>query len=320
MSDKRKRQYYDEAFTEVFSNRTIIESLLRDFVGESWVELLDFDSMTIEPSVFKEIEKPVRSSDLLLSFKLQTGERFSIFVLIEFQSTPEPMTLRLLEYLCRIFERQMEQDGALSPAVPIVIYNGTLGWKETPRLRAHFTFLPEDLLPYIPDFEYILIDEHSLDDALLLELESAVGYFFYFDKTNVKEREKAAERIIDVLKRVSEKMPETYEVLRRYIIGLLAHQGVEIQEVNEYTIERRKPMLAQSMDELREEGKAEGKAEGELQEKQNVLIRLLSKRFGMTEEETTTIRACTSPEDLDNALDAILFAESKKQVLRNVRE
>jgi hypothetical protein len=209
----------------------------------------------------------------------------------------------------------MEQNGALSPVIPIVIYNGTLEWKENPRLRAHFTFLLDELLPYIPDFEYILIDENSFDDALLLEVESAVGYFFYLDKTNVKEREKAAERIIDVLKRVIEKMPETYEILRRYIIGLLAHRGVEIREVNEYTIERRKPMLAQSMDELREEGKAEG----ELQSKQNVLIRLLSKRFGLTEEETATIRACTSPEDLDNALDEILFAESKKQVLGNVR-
>ena len=82
-------------------------------------------------------------------------------------------------------------------------------------------------------------------------------------------------------------------------------------------------MLAQSMDELIEQGKEEGIAqgkeegreEGELLDKQKVLVRLMDKRFGLTEEETAIIMAETSREKLDQALDEILFAENKVQVL-----
>ena len=44
--------------TEVFSNRKIIESLLRDFVAEPWVNLINFDTMTIRKSIFKSIYNP----------------------------------------------------------------------------------------------------------------------------------------------------------------------------------------------------------------------------------------------------------------------
>ena len=320
MSNQQKHHYYDESFTEVFSNRTIIEPLLRSFVGEPWVELLDFGSMTVEPSVFKEIENRRREGDLLIHFTLKTGEKFSVFILLEFQSTPESMALRLLEYVTRIYNRQLGSFGHLAPVVPIVIYNGNRKWQESPQLSSQFQFLPEELLKYVPDFEYLLIDENLLDDAVLLELENAAAYFFYLDKTNVKQRETAAERIIDVLKKVEEKIPDTYDLLRRYIIGLLAHRGVEIQMVKKYTNERSKPMLAQSMDELKEEGREEGRVEGELQEKRKVLVRLINKKFVLADEEAAMIRNCTSPEQLDKALDEVLFAESKMQVLEMLRE
>ncbi|RKX79427.1 MAG: hypothetical protein DRP87_03275 [Spirochaetes bacterium] len=44
-------------------------SLLRDFVKERWVNDLDYDSMSIERSMFKEINLNPRANDLLLSFK-----------------------------------------------------------------------------------------------------------------------------------------------------------------------------------------------------------------------------------------------------------
>ena len=67
----QNRKFYDEAFTEIFSNRKIIESLLRDFVGEPWVSQIDFNTMSIRKSVFKGIRKVKRESDLLITFQLK---------------------------------------------------------------------------------------------------------------------------------------------------------------------------------------------------------------------------------------------------------
>ncbi len=320
MSKQYNRKYYDESFAEVFSNRRMIASLLRDFVIEPWVKGLDFGSMTIERSFFKEICRESRSNDLLLSIKLQpenTGinqVEAQIFLLIEFQSTPDYMRRRLFEYRARLHSRLLEQGGATVPVVPIVIYNGGERWKEKPKASdtpSGFLSFSDGLERYVPNLCYILIDEQRYSDAYLLERGSPAASFFYLDKTDLKKRDEAAARIISILKRWEEKEWMIYDLLKRYIVGLLEYKGVEISEITDYTSDRGLPMLAQSLDELIEESIEQG----ELQDKQKVLVRQLNKRFGLTDEETTLIMAEASREKLDQALDEILFAENKGQVL-----
>ena len=106
----QNRKFYDEAFTEIFSNRKIIESLLRDFVDESWVSRIDFNTMSIRKSVFKGIRKVKRESDLLITFQLKDGSGFSLFLLIEFQSSPEKM-IELFDLLGRYIAGLMEYRG-----------------------------------------------------------------------------------------------------------------------------------------------------------------------------------------------------------------
>ena len=60
--------------------------------------------------------------------------------------------------------------------------------------------------------------------------------------------------------------------------------------------------------------KTKGRIEGKIEEKQKTLIRLLSKKFGITEEEKEIINNCSDGEKLDSALDEILFADSKYKV------
>ena len=56
-------------------------------------------------------------------------------------------------------------------------------------------------------------------------------------------------------------------------------------------------------------------AEGTLGERREVLIRQLSKKFGLTDEERGLIEATDDLDRLAAALDEILFAETKQQVL-----
>ena len=121
---KRTRNFYDDSFREVFSNVSVVKSLLTDFVGEDWVTLIDFSTMKVKTSTFKGISEDKRESDLLLEFSLKDNTKILIFILIEFQSTYEQMMLRLLEYLLRAYREQLKTCDKLSVVVPIVIYNG----------------------------------------------------------------------------------------------------------------------------------------------------------------------------------------------------
>ena len=223
MNNEKNRKFYDEAFLEVFSNKKIVKSLLEDFVKEHWVELIDFSSMKVTKSVFKGIDDSKKESDLLLKFQLNEKKQkeLYIFILLEFQSKSEPMILRLFEYLIRIYKKQKNELKYLNPVIPIVIYNGSTRWKEKNSFIEQFPFIPEDLQKYIPNFRYILIDIARFSDTLLVKLKDAVSFFFLLDKTDIKKKDKAATRIINILKELKGEDPELFKLLGRYIVGLL---------------------------------------------------------------------------------------------------
>lgn len=62
-------------------------------------------------------------------------------------------------------------------------------------------------------------------------------------------------------------------------------------------------------------GKAEGKAEGILLEKQETLIRLLERKFGITDAERAQVSGCRDTDKLTAALDEILDAQDVAMVL-----
>jgi len=67
------------------------------------------------------------------------------------------------------------------------------------------------------------------------------------------------------------------------------------------------------------EGKIDGEKigieKGKIEDKQQTLTRLLSKKFGIADAEKQLIEKCFEGEKLDNALDEILFADNKIKVL-----
>jgi hypothetical protein len=76
-----------------------------------------------------------------------------------------------------------------------------------------------------------------------------------------------------------------------------------------------KQMLAEMPKLFREEGKIEGK----LEDKQSVLMRQVQKKFNLSEKQTVFIKDITDIASLDEALDAILFAQTADEVFAVLR-
>ena len=64
-----------------------------------------------------------------------------------------------------------------------------------------------------------------------------------------------------------------------------------------------------------ERGMDLGFQKGVVREKQEILIKQLSKKFGLTEDEKAYVKSIEDADTLEKGLDKILFAETKEQVL-----
>jgi hypothetical protein len=95
-----------------------------------------------------------------------------LYLLFEHQSTPDPwMPLRKLCYMCRIWQRYVDEhptaDG-LPPIVPLVLAQVAGGWKVSPQFHDQLLWpkapqLREALALYQPRFEHALIDLAGID-------------------------------------------------------------------------------------------------------------------------------------------------------------
>ena len=67
---------------------------------------------------------------------------------------------------------------------------------------------------------------------------------------------------------------------------------------------------------LIKQGEERGKIEGKIKGKQDVLIKLLRRRFGLPLSDEKMIRSVTDEVKLDAAAEAVLDAKSKDEVLK----
>jgi hypothetical protein len=70
-------------------------------------------------------------------------------------------------------------------------------------------------------------------------------------------------------------------------------------------------------DSLRDEGIEQGIEQGRVAESQRILLRLLEKRFGLTESERALVANCADTDRLEEAADLLVAPDaSKASVLR----
>ena len=136
---------------------------------------------------------------------------------------------------------------------------------------------------------------------------------------------------------------ELYEFKKRVIVKLLQKE-IARREIRslliflDWLVQLPAPLEERLTDEIEEEtgggtmpyvtsweriaekkGKPIWMNEGKLEEKREVLTRLLNKKFHLTPEERELISRHHDSEQLDEALDAFVFAQTKEEVLELLR-
>lgn len=280
---------HDISYRLFFSHARMVCDLLREMVGESWVDLIDFASAERVNASFVSEKRKNRESDIIWQFRRRdTGEPVYVYVLLEFQSRPDRyMPVRLMTYMGLFFESliaegRLPASGLLPLVIPIVVYNGTGPWWPTLELSELIERLDPSAEPYVPRLLHKLVHAAAYDLEELSQKESPVADLFRLERS--RNWADVLVGVSSVREHVRPDELELRRVFESFLTGvILPRLGIAPAEIPaRLTLEEFEPMLAESIDawnqQLREQGMQQGEAKA--------LLLLLEKRFGAVDPGT----------------------------------
>jgi hypothetical protein len=298
----------------------MIQDLLREIVGERWVERIDFDTGERVDASFVSPKHESRESDVIWKFRRKDGgEPVYVYILLEFQSRPDPsMPVRLMGYESLFYQSLMASQPAagwrkLPLVIPVVVYNGWEPWNVATDLGSLIGELDPSAEIYRPQLRYRLVDEAAYPREDLAALNSPVADLFRIEKSRDWLEVRSS------VHRLRQSIPPTEAPLRRAFETwlqkvILPRFGLSQEDASAtLTLEELETMLAESIDrwnrEIREEGRQEGEA--------RLVLRLLRLKFGPLEPD---IEDQVRSADADRLLEwgeRVLTAETLQDVFRD---
>jgi predicted transposase YdaD len=334
----RKRSgKHDSGYRRLFSHAQTVEELIRGFLREPWTSQLDFSTLERVETSFVSDDLLDRRSDIIWRVRWKGKEDgwFYLYLLLEFQSTSYHfMAVRLLTYVSLLLEQiirteRVKPGEGLPPVLPLVLYNGRRPWRAPLDLASLFVQLPDGLRRRLPTLSYQVLDENRLDLeqpglrdnrlAALLRIETCRSF----------------EQIPRLTSELSALMPAGQEpelrrtfnvwlrsVLRRLFPGVTIPGRVDLEEVpmlEETSLEWRKKFLKEGRKEGRQEGRQEGLEQGirkgirkgRVEGMRELLLHLLSERFGAVPKSVATaVEEITTARELERLAKRVLKASS----------
>jgi predicted transposase/invertase (TIGR01784 family) len=308
---------HDLSYRLFFSHARMVCDLLREMIGETWVELIDFGSAERVNASFVSETRRSRESDVIWKFRRRdTGDPVYVYVLLELQSRPDRyMPVRLMTYSSLFYEHliaegRLAPSGRLPQVIPIVLYNGLGPWGTPLDLAELIERFDSSAEAYVPHLRYRLVHEAAYREEELGEKESPVADLFRLERSQSWEDVRL--QIGRLRKHVRLDEPE----LRRAFAGWLRDMifprlGMTADEIPQgLTLEEFEPMLAERIDSWNEQQLQKGRQEGRQEGEAKALLRLLEKRFGPVDQATRDRIAAADADVLLEWIDSFATAES----------
>ncbi len=230
MTQKSIQQPHDKFFRNTFARKDTARSFLQIYLPDDIVQELDFSTFEISKDTFVDEEFKNTASDILYKVGLRSGGQAYIYILFEHKSYEDRLVfLQILKYMNNIWDLQRQQNEDLKlklkypikPVLPLLVYHGPTGWQIDTNFMAVFDpkDLPDSLKPYLPNFNYFLVDlSQYSDDQIKGEVISQLGLLLlkYIYRNDLKE---ALTRIFPLFAKVLQKETglEYIETVLRYL-------------------------------------------------------------------------------------------------------
>jgi len=327
--------HHDTLFRYAFSRAELAEGELRSVLPRAVLDALDFGTLRVEPGTLVDAEHAALETDLLYRVEL-SGHPAFVFILFEHQSQPDPrMPWRMLRYMVRIWDRFLRDESDtkanLPLIIPLVLHNGLRPWNAARSLRQLYE-APEPLLdalgPHLLDLTLRIDDLPALDPAAIRERHAldALGKLVLLAMQRARIATDIVSEIatwLDLARTVvdSPQGLEDFRVVIRYLhftadfepeaLRAAIRQGLG-KKKEEQIMTAAERLLAKG----RAEGEAKGEARGKAEGRREIVLKVLTLRFGALPSEVEAQVRHGSNEDLERWTEQALSSSSLEDALR----
>src|SRR6056297_3813078 len=305
--------HYDALFRRLFENPQVSADFARHYLPAVYQKKIDFESAAIDRDTYMDDVVRQNYTDLLYRFDKKEGEGpLYLYLLYDHKSSPDKwVSIQLLRYIMLIYRKELEkkQPPTILPEVfPVVFYHGTEEWTHSLQCADTIDALRRKHLPH---FEPLLFDLNRIDDKRLLgSVQTVVGLL---SLKYIKHR--FTESLVAYLLKELHRLPRESTFLQEFYVTLLKFKAEEeLQTFRQMAREMNYRDMEEDIMTREQRLLKEGRAEG----LQDSLKRQLKKKFGLDTEESVKINQIKDSAKLEAALDEILSAETKQQVLEKL--
>lgn len=306
--------YHDHFFKTIFTDKENTIDFITGVFPDNIRRNLELSTLMIAESSFTDSKLKEHLSDVV--YECETVERKQTYITILFEHKsfiPQHPHIQLLRYLTGIWELQMKQKSELTPVIPVIVYHGRKKWIKK-EFQYSFREPGKDLFSFLPAFDYLLIDlseltDEEIKDKLFTQTALRIGLLIQkniFDTENLRKHLKDF-LLLGRLYYREEKGIRFMESMLRYLSYASDITINDVEKTTSFLPEPGREVFMTLAEQLMEKGG--------ITEKQNVLIKQISRKFGVSDSEKIRIRETDNPEILDTALDSILFANNKNEVI-----
>jgi len=303
MDELHPKDPHDRFFKTLMADENNVRLFIKEFLPHDISKEITLEKMKPLPT---EKLRRYRKYHMDLAVECEIGQKKGqLYFIFEHKSYPDrKVLLQILGYMYALWDERMRMSRPLIPIVPVVIYHGMHPWDIPTTFLNQFEGLNESIKQYMLEFEYVLVDLTTLSDEEIRKKAKDNAFFAeslrimkYAPAQNI-ERIKATAGII-----IS---PEQKMIIIEYLFQVL-----DVEEEAMYEIAQKiggeevMPSLAERLEKR-----------GKIEAKRSTLIKFLKRKFGLTPAEEEKVRSVADEAKLEAALDAILDAKDKSEVLR----
>ncbi|PIE47817.1 MAG: hypothetical protein CSA42_01595, partial [Gammaproteobacteria bacterium] len=193
---------HDKFFKTVFSKKEAVAEFIEKLLPKNISQPIDLDSLVLDSTEYTDEQLKTHCSDVVYNcdYISKDNQRIAIKIslLFEHKSYQEKYPhFQLMRYFLNMWEMQSKQKQDLTPIIPIIFFHGKSKWNKKP-FSENFVHLDENLLQFLPQFDYLLLDTNQYENKDFQELDVAELQYSILMMKHIFNMERLLENLADI--------------------------------------------------------------------------------------------------------------------------